>query len=70
MVGFWQAFSAAGHLLASVQYDDKGRKQGKLYNFNEDGSLVSVEEFLDDQLQGEPRYYYQGVTRANLFAED
>lgn len=69
MVGFWQAFSAAGHLLASVQYDDKGRKQGKLYQFNEDGSLVSVEDFLDDQLQGEPRYYYNGKSRADLFAE-
>ncbi|MFP3345530.1 hypothetical protein R0J87_23910, partial [Halomonas sp. SIMBA_159] len=57
MIGLWQALSDAGHLLASTKYDDNGLKQGKSYRFNEDGSLISVEEFKDDIAPDLPRYY-------------
>jgi antitoxin component YwqK of YwqJK toxin-antitoxin module len=62
MVGLWQAVSDAGHLLASTKYDDNGLKQGKSYRFNEDGSLISIEEFKDDVAADLPRYYYNGVS--------
>ena len=62
MIGLWQALSDAGHLLASTHYDDNGLKQGKSYRFNEDGSLISVEEFKDDIAPDLPRYYYNGVS--------
>lgn len=62
MVGLWQAVSDAGHLLASTKYDDNGLKQGKSYRFNEDGSLISIEEFKDDIAPDLPRYYYNGVS--------
>ncbi|MGV5002527.1 toxin-antitoxin system YwqK family antitoxin [Shewanella xiamenensis] len=59
-VGRWQAFSANGHLLGLMQYDDKGRLQGKSYSFNEDGSLERSEEYVDNQLHGQLVYYFNG----------
>ena len=59
-VGCWQAFSANGHLLGLMQYDDKGRLQGKSYSFNEDGSLERSEEYVDNQLHGQLVYYFNG----------
>ncbi|MCS6134190.1 hypothetical protein G3496_04515 [Shewanella baltica] len=59
-VGHWQAFSANGHLLGQTQYDDKGQLQGKGYSFNEDGSLLQSDEYLDNQLHGRSVYYFNG----------
>ncbi|MEM6184613.1 toxin-antitoxin system YwqK family antitoxin [Shewanella vaxholmensis] len=59
-VGSWQAFSANGHLLGLTQYDDKGQLQGKGYSFNEDGSLLQSDEYLDNQLHGRSVYYFNG----------
>ncbi|MGP9802324.1 hypothetical protein [Rheinheimera sp. NSM] len=59
-VGNWQAFSVNGHLLGLMQYDDKGRIQGKVYSFNEDGSLINIDEYVDDQLHGPSVFYYHG----------
>ncbi|MCU8029402.1 hypothetical protein L5M51_06490 [Shewanella sp. SM73] len=59
-VGHWQAFSVNGHLLGQAQYDDKGQLQGKGYSFNEDGSLLQSDEYLDNQLHGRSVYYFNG----------
>ncbi|AVV82112.1 toxin-antitoxin system YwqK family antitoxin [Shewanella putrefaciens] len=59
-VGNWQAFSANGHLLGQMQYDKKGQLQGKSYSFNEDGSLLQSDEYLDNQLHGRLVYYVNG----------
>lgn len=59
-VGRWQAFSVNGHLLGVKQYDDKGLLQGKSYNFNEDGSLIESDEYVDNQLHGQSVYYING----------
>lgn len=59
-VGQWQAFSANGHLLGQKQYDNKGQLQGKSYSFNEDGSLLQSEEYVDNQLHGKLVYYFNG----------
>lgn len=59
-VGQWQAFSANGHLLGLMQYDAKGRLQGKAYSFNEDGSLIESDEYVDNLRHGRSVYYQQG----------
>lgn len=59
-VGQWRAFSANGHLLGQMQYDNKGQLQGKSYSFNEDGSLLRSEEYVDNQLHGKLVYYFNG----------
>ena len=59
-VGKWQAFSANGHLLGQMQYDQQGRIQGKVYSFNEDGSLNSIDEYADNQRHGRWVYYVNG----------
>lgn len=65
-VGTWQAFSANGHLLAQMQYDNQGRLQGKSYSFKEDGSLLQIEEFVDNQQQGDSVRYYNGEPSLNV----
>jgi antitoxin component YwqK of YwqJK toxin-antitoxin module len=59
-VGKWQAFSANGHLLGLMQYDEQGRIQGKVYSFNEDGSLFQSDEYVDHQLHGQSVLYASG----------
>lgn len=59
-VGPWRAMSANGHLLGTMQYDNKGLLQGKSYSFNEDGSLQRSEEYVDNQLHGKLVYYFNG----------
>lgn len=59
-ISHWQAFSVNGHLLGQAQYDDKGQLQGKGYSFNEDGSLLQSDEYLDNQLHGRSVYYFNG----------
>ena len=59
-VGKWQAFSANGHLLGLMQYDEQGRIQGKVYSFNEDGSLFQSDEYVDHQLHGQSVLYTNG----------
>jgi len=34
--------------------------QGKGYSFNEDGSLLQSDEYLDNQLHGRSVYYFNG----------
>ncbi|MDR6984174.1 antitoxin component YwqK of YwqJK toxin-antitoxin module [Rheinheimera pacifica] len=59
-IGKWQAFSARGHLLGLMQYDDKGQLQGKSYTFNEDGSLFQSDEYIDNLHHGQSVLYVSG----------
>jgi len=43
-----------------MQYDDKGRLQGKAYSFNEDGSLIESDEYVDNLRHGRSVYYHNG----------
>lgn len=50
-IGDWQAVSPRGYLLGQGQYDEQGRRQGRFYQFAEDGLLTDIAIYVDDEWQ-------------------
>ncbi|WP_417761783.1 hypothetical protein [Shewanella sp.] len=59
-IGDWRATDLAGYTLAIAHYDNQGRRQGKFYEFNEDGQLTDFSTYLDNELHGKQVSYMLG----------
>lgn len=59
-IGKWYATDFAGYVVATEQYDQQGRRQGKFYEFSSNGALRQVESYRDDKLDGKQIDYMLG----------